>query len=588
MTETIAYRGPDQTGYYFDDHASIGHLRLKIIDLSENAAQPMSNEDDSLILVFNGEIYNFVQLRRSLEQQGHRFKSLSDTEVIIHAYEQYGTDCAALFEGMFAFMIWDPNKKIFFGARDHAGIKPLYYHCYNGKFIFASEAKAILQVPGIERKIDETALSCLIDNLFVKGNKTLFTGIFKLPPGNQLIFNTLTHKLEISPYWQPILRPTKMTLDEASDLIDAVLANSVQNTLISDVPLGIALSGGLDSSLLAALAAKKTSLKTFTAGFGVETDEFSYARAVAEHIGSDHTELHISLSGLTESIPEMIWHLESPPTRTAVMPTLLLGKEMRRQVTVTLLGEGGDELFGGYERHLQFATKTFNGNEKLLDETFFKKNEKPDYFTLKTALHPPGTRMSANLDYKNEYLNQALLYDFQNQLPGVQLNRVDKLTMASSIEARVPFLNRSVIEAAFTIPSALKSDGKTEKIVLKNLGTRYLPKKITSRKKVGMQTPLSEWFDSEFLELCNNILDEKNIRDISYLNATTIRKTLKKNNLLRRLLPPKTTTFKLNVARNYYAGKLWFLSMLTIWHKLYIEPEKFGKTATYPNLSRIL
>ena len=593
MMLSLEHRGPDASGKYSDGNVSLGHTRLKIIDLSEKAAQPMENEDGSLQLVFNGEIYNFRELRASLEAAGHKFKSNSDSEVIVHAYEEYGADCASRFEGMFAFALWDSKKKTLFGARDHAGIKPFYYYFDGNKFVFASEIKAILQYDAVKREVDEAALASLIDNLFVTGNRTLFKNVRELPPGSAFVFdakNASGKSLKISRYWSPQLdiRQPPLSLDAASRMLESALAESVKSTLISDVPLGVALSGGLDSSIVAALAAKADArLKTFTVGFGLETDEFVFARKVAEHIGSDHEELHVDLSGLSESIPEIVWHLESPPTRTAVAPTFLLARKIRKSVTVELLGEGGDELFGGYERYEQFEKTAFSGNENRLRETFFKRGSEKDYFALdksqdsKNEAETMEAAETADCP-AGESVNCALLYDFKNQLPGVQLNRVDKMTMASSVEARVPFLNKSVIETAFQIPSSLKIKGGNVKFVLKHAASRYIPKEIIARKKVGMQTPLDEWFKSEFVGVAERILDEKNIRGMKYLKTGGVKCLIAKNKLLRGAAAPfgglgGSAGGGARKIENYYSGRLWFLSMLAVWHKLYVEPDVLRK-----------
>ncbi len=589
MMFSLEHRGPDANGKFTDgsngDGISLGHTRLKIIDLSEKAAQPMENEDGSLQLVFNGEIYNFRELRASLEAAGHKFKSDSDSEVIVHAYEEYGADCASRFEGMFAFALWDSKKKTLFGARDHAGIKPLYYYFNGSEFVFASEIKTILQCDAIKREIDEAALASLVDNLFVTGNRTLFKGVRELPPGSAFVFDAKNKSLKISRYWSPQLNlgQPELSPDAASRMLESALSESVKSTLISDVPLGVALSGGLDSSIVAALAAKADAkLKTFTVGFGLETDEFVFARKVAEHVGSDHEELHVSLDGLSKSIPEIVWHLESPPTRTAVAPTFLLARKIRKSVTVELLGEGGDELFGGYERYEQFEKNPFNGNEARLRETFFKRGSEKDYFALdKDSREAETTKvnMEETADCPaGESVNCALIYDFKNQLPGVQLNRVDKMTMASSVEARVPFLNKTVIETAFQIPSALKIKGGNVKFVLKRVAARYIPKEIIERKKVGMQTPLDEWFKTEFVGVAERILDEKNIRGIKYLKPDGVKRLIAKNKLLRGAAAPfdglgGSAGWGARKIENYYSGRLWFLSMLAVWHKLYVEPD---------------
>lgn len=350
MAEIISHRGPDQMGSFVDTGVSLGHRRLSIIDLSEKGTQPMHNEDESIYIVFNGEIYNFVDLRNELEQNGHIFKSNADTEVIVHAYEQWGTGCVTRLRGMFAFAIWDSNKKQFFLARDRIGIKPLYYYFRSNKFVFSSEIKSILLDNEIKREIDPESMYYFFGYEYVPAPKTMFKGINKLMPGQTLLLKD--GKIVFKKYWNLTFSDTIHDEKIISEKMFALLKESVKLRLMSDVPLGAFLSGGIDSSAIVGLMSQMVDepIKTFSIGYEDESfSEYEYARQISELFGTEHKEILVDPYSI-DVFKKAVWHLDEPMSELSAVPVYLLCEEAKKDVTVCLSGEGGDELFAGYDR----------------------------------------------------------------------------------------------------------------------------------------------------------------------------------------------------------------------------------------------
>lgn len=349
MMATVQHRGPDESGCYLDEHMSLGHQRLKVIDLL-TGKQPIHNEDGSIQIIFDGAIYNYLELKESLLQKGHRFDTNSDTEVIVHAYEEYDTACVKHLEGVFAFAIWDASKKCLFLARDRLGVKPLYYYTKSNKFIFASELKAILEYERVEREVDLGALNEFFTYRYVPSERTLIENIYKLLPGNILILKD--GKIKTSQYWDLVENISDESEEYYVAKLRELLRKSVKQCLISEVPLGVFLSGGLDSSCVVALMSEITgNIKTFSVGFGGEgKDELEYARFVSQYFGTDHHEVNVSEKDLS-LLPEMVWCLDEPIGDAATLPTYVLSKLVKKEVTVVLAGEGGDELFAGYDNY---------------------------------------------------------------------------------------------------------------------------------------------------------------------------------------------------------------------------------------------
>lgn len=570
IAKSIEHRGPDQSGFYTNPYVSLGHRRLKILDLSEKGINPMSNKKGDLQLIFNGEIYNYKPLRAELEKKGYKFKSETDTEVILYLYEEKGAKCVEYLEGMFAFAIWSDKTKTLFLATDHAGIKPIYYYFENGKFVFGSEIKCLLTC-GISSKINLSSLTDMLENLHVHPGETLIENVKRLQGGNYLTYNAKEKTLTVNRYWKAKYAPSQYSEESALAMLDKVMQKSVESSLASDVPLSIALSGGIDSSLVASYALNvNPDIKTFTVGFGSEKDEFKTASVIAKALNSNHSEMMISFKDSSKYLPEIVWHLETPPTRTAVLPTFLFSKKVKERSTVVLLGEGGDELFAGYERHAVFENKNYEQAHNSLKETFFK-NGYGKYFNVKGAkAHEINWQQYTTKDS----INSALLYEFENQMPEVQLNRVDKLTMAASIEARVPFLNKTVIDAAFTVPGSLKAKQGQSKYILRKLAqTRGIPREVTQMPKVGLQAPLDEWFKQEFMQLVPAILSKENLQRTGIVTSE-VQSALTKSKVLNKFIPEIEKLYSSSLtqkAKNYYLGRIWFTSMFVLWHQIFIE-----------------
>ena len=352
MGSACKHRGPEHEGFYVDDHVSLCCERLRIIDLSDKASQPIHNEDQTIWVVLNGEIYNFRDLRKSLERK-HNFYTDTDTEVIVHAYEEFGENCLQKLEGMFAFVLWDMDKKKLFIARDRLGVKPLYYCIKSDKLLFASEIKSILQDLDVQRKLNYDALCQFVTYAYTIDGQTMFDGINELLPGHKLIFTFRDKKVKIEKYWDLQLTENLRSDEENLKTLRLLLENAINKRRVSDAPLGALLSGGLDSSVMVALLAKLSDkpVRTFTTGFGNELDEFDEARIVAEHCGTDHKEIMIDYSELINTLPSILWHMEFPYGRPSILSNYLACRDVKKYVTVAFTGEGADEFFGGYERY---------------------------------------------------------------------------------------------------------------------------------------------------------------------------------------------------------------------------------------------
>jgi asparagine synthase (glutamine-hydrolysing) len=559
MMETIAHRGPDDRDFYSDPFATLGHLRLSIVDLS-TGHQPMFNEDANLLVVYNGEIYNHASLRPALEQAGHVYKSHSDTEAILHSYEEFGPDCVTHFRGMFAFAIWDRAKQRLFCARDRLGIKPLYYY-YDGRlFAFASEIKALLAHPGISARFETKLLEEYLAFGYTSGEGTLFRDIKKLMPGHHLTLNAEGGAPVITQYWHI---PTEKHAVERSDAewiraTRELLEESVRLRLMADVPLGMFLSGGVDSSAIAALMQRMVSdpVKTFAVGYAEEEfSELGYAREVASRIGTDHREVRIGCSDFFDSLPELVWHEDEPISWPSSVSLFHVSKLASSHVKVVLTGEGSDELFAGYSRYRrQLMSEQHMGIYRHLPEPFRRWiREQISTSGLigadlrrklrHTVLGRSGDLQSLYLEnfygafsaanmktlLKNQadegvayapfmklfesvpqmpYLERLLYADQQTYLEEL-LMKQDRMSMAASIESRVPFLDHKMVEFASQIPVSLKLRGTTGKHILKEAVADLLPRDIIHRTKMGFPTPLKRWLlDAQCAPIYDFLLEE--------------------------------------------------------------------------------
>jgi len=553
MNAKISYRGPDDTGAYSDSEITLGHNRLSIIDLSKKGHQPMTDLDGKLCITYNGEIYNYRNIRKELEKKGYKFTSNTDTEVIIYTYKEYGADCVKKFNGMFAFAIWDSEKKELFCARDRLGIKPLYYYHDQSRFIFSSEIKAIL-CHDLQKNLDRSALGSYLAYRFIPSDKTILTGIKKLQPGHTMTYSN--NKLSIKRFWNISWNETKISEQDAVSKIKQLLSESVNKRLMSDVPLGAFLSGGLDSSLIVAMnsALRTDKVKTFTVGFDHESDEFAPAKKVADHLNTDHHELHLGYDKITKMLPKIVWYMDEPNSDPSMVPQYFLSEFAKKQVTVVNTGEGADELFSGYY-HYRIGN-SFNMVpglvKKQIYDWYYSPFKKKDRKVLGFSVDPA---LREQLNKPNALLNNILHFDIKHELPNWQLARVDRMTMAHSMEARVPFLDHNMVQFATQLPVNLRQRGIDGKYILKKMALDYLPKNIVTRKKQGFTTPLHSWLKSEIEPIAEDMLLNRDIISKDY-----VKKLINKHKSAKKPRP-----FQL------YSYQLFILVCLEHWFRQYLD-----------------
>ena len=612
MCDALVHRGPDDDGIFVKDNVGIGMRRLSIIDLV-TGNQPISNEDDTIRVVFNGEIYNYLDLRQALRKKGHRFSTNSDTEVIVHAYEEYGEDCPAMFNGMFAFAIWDDRRKRLFVARDRIGIKPLYYYKDDKRVVFGSEPKAILQTPDVPREIDPLALDNFLTFEYIPAPLSIFRDIKKLYPAHTLSLHN--GAISTKRYWHLPVKHCAVSKDEICNLIRDYLQDAVKIRLISDVPLGVFLSGGLDSSTLVAMMSRATDqpVKTFSIGFEDSTyNELNYARVVAKQFQTEHHEFVIKPDAvaLTE---KLIGYLDEPFGDFSIFPTFLVSQMARDYVTVVLSGDGGDELFAGYDTYI--ANRTATHFEKLplfirkkivapvmrsIPPTSKKKGivNKAKRF-VEGAMLPPDlehvrwmiflSSLEKNRLYTEEFskrlqkedayafirhyfdkarsfdlLNRQMFVDIHSYLVDNILVKVDRMSMATSLEARVPFLDHRFVEFAANIPGKLKLKGYRTKHILKQAMSGILPPEILARGKEGFSIPIKNWLKKELNPMMMDVLSPQRIKQEGYFCSEYIER-LKNEHV--------------NGIENH-SHRLWALMIFEIWQDKYLKqltPGNFGK-----------
>jgi asparagine synthase (glutamine-hydrolysing) len=541
--DTLIHRGPDDAGAWWSEDGRVGlaHRRLSILDLSPLGHQPMHLPGRGLSIVFNGEIYNFVELRRELEQKGHAFRSRSDTEVLLAAYAEWGTECLSRFNGMFAFALYDPRQQTVFLARDRAGEKPLFYHQAGGMLRFGSELKALLADPDLPRRIAPDALDCYLAMGFVPGDRCILQGFNKLPPAHALFFDLQTGKTKVWRYWQipELTAPLEGLMDEGLllDELESLLEDSVRRQMVADVPVGVLLSGGVDSSLITAMAVRASSqVQTFTIGFPGhgKLDETEHARLVARHFGTRHTEL-MAEPATADLLPRLAWQFDEPMADSSMIPTFVVSQLVRKHCTVALGGDGGDELFGGYGHYSRlhwlqnqlvpvprFVTNQIaRAAERFLPIGFGGGNIRTwlmalgkdlqsglpqiatcfdrisreklmaDYFGYKFMAE---SLYSERIPRHFDIIQRATRMDFENYLAEDILVKVDRASMLNSLEVRAPFLDLRLIEFAFgKVPSQKKVTGGSKKILLKRLTERLLPPEFDRQRKQGFSIPLKDW-----------------------------------------------------------------------------------------------
>lgn len=598
MTHLISHRGPDEHDAYFDGNIGLGFARLSIIDLS-GGHQPMCNETGDVWIVFNGEIWNYKTLRKELLEKGHDFHTNSDTETIIHAYEEYGIDCIARLHGMFGLAIWDGPRKRLLLARDRAGKKPLYYTRVQGNLLFASEIKSLLCHPQVKRQVDVQALADFLSVRYVPAPATLFANIYKVLPGHWLLCENETVREEC--YWDFSFGETdNRPVEEYVQGIRQHIHRAVEERLMADVPLGAMLSGGVDSSIITGVMSQLMNepVKTFAVGFDVPGfSELPYARLVAKHFGTEHHELVVQCSDLTAYWPLLTWHRDEPVSEPSDLGVYMISKLARQHVKVVLSGEGGDELFAGYPKYvvdwmaryyhllptpirdqvimplidrlpysmrkIKMAARTlsqpaperwmnwfgvFNGslkNNLLSDRT-------------KACIDSDSSRVFRRWLQQNpqrDDLSSMLYLDTKIWLPDNLLMKGDKMTMAASLEARIPLLDYKLIEYAASIPSHIKTRPFQAKYLLKRAYADILPAPILTRKKMGFNVPTSTWFREGQRNIITRLLLSERSRSRDFLNDKYV------SQLLHDHLEGRTQ----------YPNQLFILASLELWFRIFID-----------------
>jgi asparagine synthase (glutamine-hydrolysing) len=604
MTAVLIHRGPDDQGIFIEDNVGLGHRRLNIIDL-ETGRQPLFNEDGRLALVFNGEIYNYRELRRGLLDRGHAFSTKTDTEVVLHLYEEKGERCLDDLRGMFAFALWDAVKKELFFARDRLGKKPFYYYTDGCRFIFASEIKAILEYP-LSLSVDRDAVIDFFKYQFIPSPRTIYQEIRKLPPAH---FGKIGPKgLTLGRYWDiPVRRGAlgQRSLSSLQEELDSLIAEATKLRLVSDVPLGAFLSGGLDSSLIAAFMKKSSAseVKTFSIGFKERSyDESVYAEQVARTLQTTH-KTHIVEYNILDDLSAIVGQFDEPFGDSSAIPTFYLTKYTRENVTVALSGDGGDELFGGYRRYIAHKMGKFYLavpgaiRRTMVEPVVRRLSVKAGYYgkslpkKLKlfvNAAHRIETgrfylpqifsdeeakgifsgdfldlREHAYEDYLySEFLNDTgfddltrlMWFDLHHYLPDDILVKVDRMSMLNSLEVRAPYLDQSLVEFAFNLPLEFKIRRMTGKYILKKIGREYLPREIVNRKKQGFAVPLDSWF-------------------MSALNPIFAERVLHNNKIFNRSAVEKI--YQSHVSRREdNSVKMWLLLVFAMFHESHLKPQR--------------
>ncbi len=600
MCDVIRHRGPDDEGVFVDEGVALGMRRLSIIDLA-TGRQPIHNEDRTLWIVFNGEIYNFRELRAELEALGHRFYTSTDTEAIVHAYEQWGAAAVARLRGMFGLAIWNTRTRTLVAARDRIGIKPLYYAEARGRLYVGSELKSLLCAPDVPRDLDLDALDHYLSFLYTPRDGSIFKAVRKLPPGHLLTWTD--GSLSIERYWElPAQETFRGTEADAVEQLEGVLADAVRSHLVSDVPLGAFLSGGIDSSVVVALMARASGarVKTFSIGFDEPAfDELEHARTVAAHVGTEHHEFVVKPDAIG-ILDALIGHFDEPFADSSAIPTWYVSELARRHVTVVLSGDGGDELFGGYDRYvphprvvafdrvspralrrvaaiaaagLPHGTRGKNflrhvardERGRYLDAIrFFARDEKSSLLSTdvqrELAAVDPEARLARHfLRYGGlSWPSQMMRFDAETYLPDDVLTKVDRMSMAHSIESRVPLLDNEVLRFAASLPADLKIKRGRRKHVLKEVAARLVPRTILDRRKQGFGVPLGLWFRGDLRALFADTLLSPACLARGYFQPAFVRRLVDEH---------------LSGARDHTL-RLWQLVVFERWHQQYAAVER--------------
>jgi asparagine synthase (glutamine-hydrolysing) len=605
MADTIQHRGPDDEGYYISGPIGLGFRRLSIIDLA-TGHQPLSNEDGTVWIVFNGEIYNYQELKDYLKSKGHVFRTQTDTEVIVHLYEELGEACVEKLRGMFAFAIWDARQKVLFLARDRVGIKPLYYWLSDKSVVFASEIKAILADPEFQPEVLPEMIDRFLTFCYVPGEETMLKNVYKLAPGCCMVIKD--GKAQIKQYWDLSFSPSDIRLEIAETQLLDLLEESVRLHMISDVPVGFLLSGGIDSTAMLGFAVGKTdrSLSSFTIGFSEPgiIDERPYATLAARRYGADHHEMTIRPKDFADFLPQFAWHMEEPVCEPQAVALYYVSRLAKDFVKVLISGEGGDEAFAGYPnyRNLLYLerlkrvvgplrgaiassisllnrfvqSKRVEKYAWLMDipfeDYYYSRTSNPGQFfnSHKSELYSRDFSHFVNKGFSvapvKRYLddgprkglvNKMLYVDTKAYLPNDLLLKADKMTMANSIELRVPLLDHKMLEFAASLPENFKVRGFTTKYIAKTALRNKVPQEILYRKKAGFPVPYASWLRTELKDWVNGVLLDRETISRGYFNASCIENLVKQNS-----------------QSGGYSREIFSLVSLELWHRAFVERER--------------
>lgn len=593
MCKVIEHRGPDDQGIYYEKGVFLGMRRLSIIDL-ESGHQPIHNEDNTVWTVFNGEIYNFRELRKDLERRGHKFYTHSDAECIVHCYEEYGEQCFSKFRGMFAIAIWDDRKKCLILGRDHLGKKPLFYSYSNGLLVFGSELKSLIQIPGFNKDLSQSAIHDYMLFGYVPTPSSIFENVQKLPPAHYLIFDL--KKIVIKQFWE-LSFEEKLTgsVESLAEQLEEKLSEAVKLRLVSDVPFGAFLSGGIDSSIVVSHMAKHMSMpvKTFSIGFKEEKfSELSDARLVASHIGADHHEEVVEADAVS-ILDDLVWYFDEPFADSSAIPTYLVSKMAAQHVKMVLSGDGGDEAFGGYDRYKKYMVierlKKLGSNNSskalklasLISPHTIKSRLEwlskrvaqpyPDSYLSGVAICTPDLANeilshNSNLSYgallncfsqnaQKHPLDSIIAGDIKSYLLDDILVKVDRMSMATSLEARAPLLDYKLIEFAASLPVEYKINKKIGKFLLKKVSEKHLPQSILTKRKQGFAIPLADWFRTSLKDMMFDVVESQSFKERGIFDVGITRSLLEKH-------VSNETDF---------SEQLWSILVFELWAKKYLD-----------------
>lgn len=586
MTDCVAYRGPDASGYEFIEHDNcvigLGHRRLSIIDLSPLGSQPMHSPDKDAVIIFNGEIYNYAEVRQDLIQLGYSFKSNSDTEVMLRAYLHWGPDAVHKFIGMFVFIIYDKRTEKVLLFRDRAGVKPLYYYWKDDTFLFASELKSFYHIPAFKKELDQNSVYEFIQYSYVPAPNSIFKNTAKVEPGTFVTIDLRNKSIRHTRYWnvidhykKPVL---KISEEDAREELEARLRKACDYRMVADVPVGLFLSGGYDSSLVAAMlqTGRTEKIKTYTIGFPDQKyDEAVHAKKVASHLGTDHHELYCTYDEAKSIIPDLPYFYDEPFGDSSAIPSILVSRFARESVTVALSADGGDELFAGYTRHaslMQLVEKAKNSSVVKNQVLAFALGNTPEFVMKKIARGKnvssgnrdkyaaflkgkidlvdmidfanqstwPGTldklmnirHAKREFFHKDEIreiegdLSQLLAFDYVSYLPNDILTKVDRATMSTSLEGREPLLDQNIIEWVATLPAYYKLKNNRSKYLLRSIVHKYIPASIMERPKMGFTVPLVEWFRKDLKYLFDEHLNQSSLAKHGLINHDHLQQEL--------------------------------------------------------------